>query len=101
MMSSSTTATKEIHMSDVQVTCVTKTGTTHQTITHLGGTGGTGWKWTKQQVVNSINDNTNTFYTLVNGKRANIYVIKGTPDYVQTAADGAWSNNLLALPTCP
>jgi hypothetical protein len=88
-------------MADVQVTCVTKTGTTHESITHLGGTAGGGWKWTKQQVVNSINDGTNTFYTLVDGKRANLHVVKNNPDYVQTVADGQWSNNLLALPRCP
>lgn len=88
-------------MADVRVTCVTKTGTTHETITHLGGTAGGGWKWTKQKVVDSMNDRTNTFYTEVDGKRADLQVVRGDPDYVQTVADGRLTNNLLALPRCP
>jgi hypothetical protein len=88
-------------MPDVQITCITKTGTDHSSITHLGGTAGGGWRWTKQQVVTSINNKTNTFHTLVGGKRAEVHVRDGNPPYVQTAADGQWSNNLLALPSCP
>jgi hypothetical protein len=87
-------------MSDVQVTCINKQprNNTHEGITHLGGAT---WKWTRQQVVDSINANTNTFYTLVNGKRADVGVVKGpNGPYVRTYADGVWNDNLLALPEC-
>lgn len=66
-------------MADVQVTCINKTprNNTHEGITHLGGTGGGGWHWTRQRVIDSINANTNSFYTRVDGKRANVGVVDG------------------------
>jgi len=87
-------------VSDVQVTCINKQprNNTHEGITHLGG--GT-WKWTRQQVIDSIKAGTNTFYTYVNGKRADVGVVNGpTGDYVRTYADGYYNDNLLALPEC-
>ncbi len=87
-------------MADVQVTCINKQprDDTHEGITHLGGAT---WKWTRQEVVNSINSGTNTFYTLVGGKRADVLVRDGRySQYVQTYADGYWNNNLLALNEC-
>lgn len=88
-------------MADVQASCVKKTGATHQTITHLGGTGGGGWCWTKTQVIDSIKGGTNTFFTNVGGRRAEIVVVNENPPYLQTKADGQRTNNLLALPPCP
>lgn len=88
-------------MADAQVTCINKQprNDTHEGITHLGGNG---WKWTRQEVIDSINGKTNTFFTKVNGKRADLAVRKGQyGPYVQTHADGDWNNNLLALPECP
>ncbi len=88
-------------MADAQVTCINKQPRTnsHEGITHLGGQT---WRWTRQQVINSINAKTNTFYTLVNGKRANIGVVEGpNGSYVRTYADGQWNDNLLALTECP
>jgi hypothetical protein len=88
-------------MADVQVTCINKQprDDTHEGITHLGGSS---WKWTRQEVIDSINAKTNTFYTQVGGKRADIAVRKGQhSSYVQTHADGQWNNNLLALDECP
>ncbi len=87
-------------MADAQVTCINKQNraSSHEGITHLGGAG---WKWTRQQVIDSIEAKTNTFYTLVDGKRANIEVVHGlTGKYVRTFADGAWNDNLLALMEC-
>lgn len=87
-------------MADVQVMCINKQprDNTCEGITHLGGAS---WKWTRQQVVDSINEGTNTFFTLVAGKRADIAVVKGAnSDYVRTYADGVWNDNLLALPEC-
>jgi hypothetical protein len=87
-------------MADVQVTCINKQNrnSSHEGITHLGGIG---WKWTRQQVIESIEAKTNTFYTLVNGKRANVGVVNGpNGKYLRTHADGQWNDNLLALPEC-
>jgi hypothetical protein len=70
----------------------------HEGITHLGGDG---WKWTRQQVIDSIRAKTNSFYTLVGGTRANVGVVDGpNGPYVRTYADDKWNDNLLALPEC-
>jgi Protein of unknown function (DUF3892) len=87
-------------MADVQITCINKLprDNSHEGITHFGGAT---WKWTRQQVVDSINSGSNTFYTLVDGKRANVGVVDGPNGrYVRTHADGYWNDNLLALPEC-
>ena len=87
-------------MADVQVTCINKQprNSTHEGITHLGGSG---WKWTRQQVIDSIEAKSNTFFTSVGGKRANIAVVNGASGkYVRTHADGQWNDNLLALNEC-
>lgn len=88
-------------MADVRVTCINKQPrqNPYEGITHLGGPA---WKLTRQQVITAIRSGTDTFYTLVNGVRADIAVVDGpTGPYVQTHADGRWTNNLLALPECP
>jgi hypothetical protein len=88
-------------MADTQVTCINKVprDDPHEGITHLGGAA---WRWTRQQVIDSIEAKSNTFYTLVGGKRANVGVVNGPHGkYVQTHADGQWNNNLLALAECP
>jgi len=93
---------KDSAMADVQVTCINKQprNDTHEGITHLGNPAG-GWKWTRQEVINSINNKTNTFFTYVNGKRADVAVVNGpNGQYVRTHADGVWNDNLLALDEC-
>jgi hypothetical protein len=88
-------------MADVRITCINKQPRIdpHEGITHLGGAQ---WKWTRQQVVDSIEQRTNTFYTLANGKRADVGVVDGpNGKYVRTHADGYYNDNLLALPECP
>ena len=53
------------------------------------------------QVIASIEAKTNTFFTFVNGKRADIGVVSGpTGKYLRTYADAEWNDNLLALPEC-
>jgi hypothetical protein len=87
-------------MADVQVTCINKPdrNSAHEAITHLGGTN---WRWTRADVISSIEARTNTFYTNVNGKRADVGVVKGeTGKYVRTYADGYYNNDLLALAEC-
>ncbi len=90
-------------MADVQVSCINKQprNDPYEGITHLGGTAGGGWKLTRQQVIESIEAKTNTFYTLVSGNRGNIGVVNGpNGKYVRTYADGKWNDNLLSLPEC-
>jgi len=94
-------------MADVQVTCITKPHpqSPHEHITHLGNPAGK-WKWTREQVIASIEQETNTFFVLdpFSGKRANIgvrYPGGLRAPYVQTHADGDWNNNLLSLNQCP
>jgi hypothetical protein len=88
-------------MADVLVTCVLKDANksdSHTGITHLGGAN---WFWTAEAVIASIRARTNTFYTMVGGRRANVGVVEGqNGPYLRTHADGSWNNNLLALPTC-
>lgn len=87
-------------MADVQVTCINKLPreNPHEGITHLGGAG---WRWPRQQVIDSIKRGDNTFYTLVGGRRATIGIVNGPyGDYLRTHADGVWNDNLLALPEC-
>ncbi len=91
-------------MPDCQVDCINKKdrNSTHEGITHLGGPGGgTRWKWPRADVITSIESGTNTFYTSVGGKRADVKVREGANGkYVQTQADGYWNDNLLALAEC-
>lgn len=87
-------------MADVQVKCINKQprNDANEGITHLGGEG---WKWTRAEVVRSIEAGTNSFFTRVNGKRADVAVVQGpNGKYVRTHADGYWNDNLLALVEC-
>ena len=95
-------------MADVKVTCIRKPHpqSPHEHITHLGNpsSAGGGWIWTREQVIRSIDEHTNTFYVLdpKTNRRADIAVVRtaGHPPYVRTHADGVWTDNLLALNQC-
>jgi len=93
-------------MADVQVTCITKPHpqSPYEHITHLGNPA-TPWKWTREQVIASIDAKTNTFFVRDpnSGKRAEIGVVResGKLPYVRTYADGIWTDNLLSLNQCP
>ena len=87
-------------MADVQVRCINKKdrNSSHEGITHLGGEN---WKWHRADVITSIENKTNTFYTYVSGKRADVGVVNGpNGKYVRTYADGTYNDNLLALMEC-
>jgi hypothetical protein len=88
-------------MADVQVTCINKQPShtdPHHGITHLGGTG---WHWTRAQVIDSIENRTYSFYVQSGGKRSEVGVVSGPHGkYLRTHADGYWNDNLLALPEC-
>lgn len=84
-------------MADVQITLIRKPDrlSRHDGITHLGNIHG---MWTVEQVIAWIESGMNTFFTQVNGVRANIGVVNGQyRKHVQTYADGVWTDNLLAL----
>jgi len=93
-------------MADVKVTCITKPhpDSPHEHITHLGNPAAN-WKWTREQVIASIDAATNTFYVTDprTGKRSDVGVVRvaGRAPYVRTHADGDWNNNLLSLDQCP
>jgi uncharacterized protein DUF3892 len=87
-------------MADLQVTCINKQprNDTHEGITHLGGNG---WRHTRGEIVFNIDNGVHTYYTLVNGRRAEVKTRNGqNGKYVQTVADGYWTDNLLAMPEC-
>lgn len=90
-------------MADVLVDCINKQdrNSSHEGITHLGGPGGGGWKWSRAKVIDSIEASENTFYTMVDGNRGDIAVVKGANGkYVRTHADGKWNDNLLSQKEC-
>ncbi|MGA2402182.1 MAG: DUF3892 domain-containing protein [Syntrophobacteraceae bacterium] len=93
-------------MADVKVTCITKPHpqSAHEHITHLGNPAA-GWKWTREQVIASIDAGTNTFFVIDprTGKRSDVGVVRtaGKAPYLRTHADGDWNNNLLSLEQCP
>jgi hypothetical protein len=91
-------------MADARVTCITKLDreSRYEHITHLGGPT---WKWTREQVIASIDAGTNTFHVVdAHGHRSEVGVVdpgNGRARYVRTHANGHWNDNLLALPSCP
>ena len=92
-------------MADVQIICIRKLHpqSPHEHITHVGNPKA-GWEWTREQVVESIDEGTNTFYVLDphSGKRSDVAVVRsaGRAPYLRTHADGDWNNNLLSLNQC-
>jgi predicted aldo/keto reductase-like oxidoreductase len=82
------------------VTCVkTLDKTRHEGIIELAGLG---WHGSRQDVVEDIEKNQHRFYTEASGNRAYLVVreLANGKKYVQTQADGLWTNNLLELPIC-
>jgi hypothetical protein len=93
-------------MADVQVTCITKPHpqSPHEHITHVGNPAGN-WKWTREQVIASIEQKINTFFVIdrYTGKRSEVGVVRpaGRAPFLRTYADGDWNDNLLSLDQCP
>lgn len=87
-------------MNEIQIKCITKSSDdqTHEAISHIGDYFNS---WTISEAISLIQGNAASFYTLVNGNRADIRIVKGKNGlYLQTLADGKWNDNLLALPRC-
>ena len=98
----------EANMADCQVTCITKPhpASRHEHITHIGNPKtNPPWKWTREQVIASIDAKTNTFYVIDarHGRRVDVRVVRelGEAPYLRTYADADWNDNLLSLPQCP
>ncbi len=88
-------------MADVQVTCVTRTAPKHDAITGIGAANGDWW-WPVEDVIASIEAGTNTFFTMVGGRRADVRVVNDpTKQHIRTEAGGTPNDSLLALPACP
>jgi hypothetical protein len=86
-------------VADARIKYVSRSSNTHESITSVGSDN---WEWETHMVIQSIDNGTNTFYTEVSGKRANVGVVNGrTCRHLQTHADGYYNNNLLALPDFP
>jgi hypothetical protein len=82
-----------------RVTCVDKDSHYHEGITHLGGSG---WRETRAEVIRQLEGEACDYYTFEGGRRADVKVRnRDGAKYVQTQADGVWTDNLLALPACP
>jgi len=66
-------------------------------ITQLGGDG---WQKKMSDIVFEIRLGTSTYYTFVNGERAEIHVVNDerSGPHVRTTQDNETTNNLLALP---
>ena len=85
-------------MADLEITHIAKQSHANllEGITHLGGEA---WKSTRQEVVELIEAETNTYFTMLRGHRSNLRIVHGlASDYVRTHADGIWNDNLLDLP---
>jgi len=90
---------------DLEITCINKTNRQdpHDRIHSVGGvSAGVGWKRSQPTVISEIESGENTFYTNVNGVRANVIVAAHNGHkYIKTENDGLHPNNLLSLPECP
>ena len=94
-------------MADYQIDCVNKLdrNSPHEAITHVGGPNPNGsgrWKNAVVDVVHMIENNSHRFYTRDAGKAAWVGVQTNAAGrkYLQSHADGIWSNNLLAQSEC-
>ncbi len=90
-------------MSAFQVTCINKRGAhlnPHERIEYIGNQSGN-WKLSEADAIRRISTGTDSFYTLVNGRRADVVVAQhnGRP-YLKTTADGYSPDNLLSLSEC-
>jgi Protein of unknown function (DUF3892) len=72
----------------------------HEHIAAVKTTGG--YEWSRDTVVKDIRYGTDSYYTEVNGARANVIVVECPyctfSDYIKTTADYTTADNLLSLP---
>jgi len=86
-------------MSDKQITYVTKSGGTHESITRLGSDS---FNETKAAIIEQIETKKNTFYTKDAGVRSEVLVVDGkSGKYLRAHKDKTPNDNLLNLPDFP
>jgi hypothetical protein len=89
-------------MARFQVTCIIKKGdhfNPHERIQYIGNQGN--WMMAEDAAIRTIKAGKESFYTLVNGREADVVVAvhKGR-EYLKTTADGYSPDNLLSLDDC-
>jgi hypothetical protein len=86
-----------------QVTCITKRGShynPHERIEYIGNEAGN-WRLSENDAIRKIESGTDSFYTFVNGRKANVIVAEHNGrKYLKTDADGYVPDNLLSLGEC-
>jgi hypothetical protein len=89
-------------MARFQVTCINKRGDhydPHERIEYIGYQGL--WKIPEDSAIRRIKSGNESFYTLVNGREADLVVAtRNGREYLKTTADGFSPDNLLSLPEC-
>lgn len=90
-------------MARKKVGCINKRGShydPHEIISHIGNSA-EGWRLAEDEAIRAIENYTSSFYTLVNGREADIIVATHNGrKYLKTTADGYRPDNLLSLPEC-
>jgi hypothetical protein len=90
-------------MAVYQVTCINKRGghyNPHERIQYIGNQAD-GWRLSEDAAIRRILNGTDSFYTFVNGRRANVIVAEHNGRrYLKTDADGYAPDNLLSLGDC-
>lgn len=97
----------------VQVLCTTKesrttpSGSRYQVVTGIGGIGAEDdpkgrWYLPEATAITYIETGKYSFFTFVDGKKADVIVVKiGNKKELKTEGDSTTSNNLLRLEDCP
>jgi hypothetical protein len=90
-----------------KVTCIKKSNRSspHERITHIGGVGGDGQRWslTQPAAIDGIEKGTWRFFVSAYPREVDVIVATSRfgNKYLKTTSDGEEPNNLLSLPECP
>lgn len=90
-------------MGRFQVTCINKKGDhfdPHERISYIGNSANN-WKLSEDSAIRRIRVGSDSFYTFVNGRRADVVVSEHNGrSYLKTTADDYSPDNLLSLKEC-
>jgi Protein of unknown function (DUF3892) len=90
-------------MGRFHVTCINKKGghlNPHERIQYIGNQAGN-WKLSEPNAIGRIQGHSDSFYTLVNGREAEVIVaVHNGREYLKTNADDYSPDNLLSLAEC-
>jgi len=89
-------------MGEFLVTCINKRDhkSAHQRIGYVGNPQGK-WRIAEDSAIQRIKSGSDSFYTLVNGRRAEVVVAThNRKEYLKTTADGYSPDNLLNMGEC-